>query len=164
MGLIYLRPCEYRVFDGPAVAETLVGSCVCVCLYNRTNGMAAMNHYLRARDEGRPDCNVGEFGSLSTVHIIKELMAVDPVAGHYKAQVFGGAAVLKTQTSTYSVGENNIDVALEVFKAYRIRVIRQDVGGDRGRRVRFDTATNIVECRFAGDVGKGKRLRIGNEE
>lgn len=116
-----------------------------------------MNHFLRAYDEGKPDCNIGEYGSLSTDHIIRSLLETDPDISHYRAQVFGGAAVIKTSSHAYAIGEKNIAVALEVLAHYRIRIINKDVGGTRGRRIKFDTSTNTVHCRFAGQVGKKYR-------
>ncbi len=159
MDRIFLKPCEYRICKGPEEIETLVGSCVSVCLYNIKNGQAAMNHFLRASDEGKPNCDIGEYGSLSTDHIIKSLLEIDGDVSHYRAQVFGGAAVLKTQSQAYSIGEKNIDIAMEVLGHYRIRVINKDVGGTRGRNIIFDTSKNTVHCRFAGQVSKQHRKR-----
>jgi chemotaxis protein CheD len=159
MDRISLKPCEYRICKGPEEIETLLGSCVSVCLYNIKNGQAAMNHFLRACDNGKPDCKTGEYGSLSTPYIIKSLMEIDPDASHYRAQIFGGAAVIKTKSSAYSIGENNINIALEVLAHYRIRIINKDIGGTRGRNIIFDTSTNTVHCRFAGQVSKKYRKK-----
>jgi len=58
----FLKPGEFHVTSKPLILETLVGSCVCVCLYNVKNGWAAMNHFLRDRPGGESSVNVGEFG------------------------------------------------------------------------------------------------------
>ena len=153
MDRVFLLPGEYRISKQQEIVETLVGSCVSVCLYNTKTGQAAMNHFLQDQPVGETDCDVGQYGSTATEHIIKALMKFDPVSDHYRAQIFGGAAVIKT-SNNYNVGQKNIDIVRKILTAHRIRIIREEIGGTRGRRVRFDTSTNEVFCRFAGQVGK----------
>ena len=92
-------------------------------------------------------------------YIIKALMKFDTVSNHYHAQIFGGAATIKTNSNEHSIGQKNIDIARKILANHRIRIIREESGETRGRRVRFDTATNTVFCRFAGQIGKKYRKR-----
>lgn len=150
----FLKPGEFCIVTEPATLETLVGSCVCVCLYNSRNGCAAMNHFLRDQPAKESRADVGEFGKTSTEHIVARLLAIDNDPSHYKAMIFGGAAVLKTESGPSDIGTKNVDIALKVLADAHIRVVHKDVGGRRGRRVTFETETGTVHCRFAGDVGK----------
>jgi chemotaxis protein CheD len=84
---------------------------------------------------------------------------IDPELGHYRASVFGGAAVLKTPTADNRIGLGNIEAALEVLRRSHIRIATQEVGGTRGRRIRFNTETGEIECRFAGDIPGGRADR-----
>lgn len=154
MDRIFILPGEYRISRGPEVIETLVGSCVSVCLYNTRTGRAAMNHFLRDQPADAADPDVGQYGSSATEFIIRTLFQHDPAAGHYTAQVFGGAAVVKTRNPGEAIGQKNIEMARAVLAAHRIRIIHEEVGGNRGRRIRFDTSNNTVFCRFAGQVGR----------
>lgn len=149
-----LRPGEFCIATEPTILETLVGSCVCICLYNYRNGCAAMNHFLRDRPVRNNPTNIGEFGSTSTEHIVAKLMAIDDEPSHYRAMVFGGAAVLKTEKNPSDIGRKNVEVAMEVLSNAHIQIAHKEVGGRRGRRVTFETETGKVHCRFAGDVGK----------
>lgn len=151
-----LLPRDFYIATEPAILETLVGSCVAVCLYNYKIGCAAMNHFLRDRPVGDCAVDIGEFGSTSTMHIISELLAIDSVTRHYRAMVFGGAAVVRTTGGESDIGRKNVEVALEVLADARIRVTEKQVLGTRGRRVTFNTEDGTVKWRFAGDLG-GKR-------
>lgn len=151
---VFLLPGEYRISEQQEIVETLVGSCVCVCLYNTKTGQAAMNHFLLDSPAGEIDRDIGKYGSTATEYIIKALIKFDPIQGHYRGQIFGGAAVIKTSSNEYNIGQKNIDIVRKILTAHRIRIIREEIGGTRGRRVRFDTSTNEVFCRFAGQVGK----------
>ena len=153
----FLLPGKYQIAKRPMTVETLVGSCVSVCLYNRKTGWAAMNHFLQDRPRSEADCDIGKYGSTATEHIINALMKTDSDPSHYRAQIFGGAAVIKTNNPGSDIGQKNIEVVQKILTAHRIRIIREEVGGTRGRRVRFDTATNTVFCRFAGQIGKKHR-------
>jgi chemotaxis protein CheD len=151
---VFLLPGQFRICDGPEVLETLVGSCVAVCLYNRKSGHAAMNHFLQSHPVLESDSDIGRYGVTSTEHIIQALLRSDPAASHYDAYIFGGAAVLRSASEKANIGQANIDVARDVLNRYRIRIVHEEVGGTRGRRIKFDTGENKVSCRFAGDVRK----------
>ena len=148
----FLRPGEFYADHTPAVAETLVGSCVAVCLYNFKQGFGAMNHFLMDRPKNPADVDIGRYGVTSTRHIIDAMVAMYPEPTHYRANVIGGAAVLKTAHADGHIGSANVEAALEVLREAHIRIASQEVGGTRGRRIRFNTQTGEITCRFAGDI------------
>lgn len=164
MDHIFLLPGEYHVTKKQISIDTLLGSCVSVCLYNIKNGYAAMNHFLldRPKDDLNPD--IGRYGITSTDHIINTLMSVDNNQYNYRAQIFGGAAVVDALTGCRDIGGRNMLVAQEVLDSYRIRIIKKDVGGTCGRRIKFDTSSNTVQCKYTGQTEEAKRLaRMRNE-
>ena len=158
MNHIFLLPGEYHVTKKQMSIDTLLGSCVSVCLYNTKNGYAAMNHFLLDRPKEEPTTDVGRYGTASTEHIISTLMSIDDNPYNYRAQIFGGAAVVDALTDSRDIGGRNMLVAQEVLDSYRIRVIKKDVGGTRGRRIKFDTTSNTVHCRYTGQTEEAKRL------
>ena len=153
----FLRPGEFYATQRPAVIETLVGSCVTVCLYDFKAGFGMMNHYVRDHPRDELGANVGEFGITATQRIVRAALKIDDNAQHYRAGVFGGAAVLKMASGQGDIGEANVKVARDVLRAAGIRIVREEVGGTRGRRVTFNTQTGEIECRFAGDIPRKKR-------
>lgn len=72
-------------------------------------------------------------------------MKRDSNPGHYLAQIFGGAKVIKTNST-------DNDIARKILTTQGIRIIRKEVGGTRCRRIRFDTVTNTVFCRLTGQI------------
>jgi chemotaxis receptor (MCP) glutamine deamidase CheD/AmiR/NasT family two-component response regulator len=156
----YLLPGEYHVTKKQMSIDTLLGSCVSVCLYNRSNGYAAMNHFLLDRPNDEQTTDIGRYGTTSTEHIISTLMSVDDNPFHYRAQIFGGGAVVDALEGGREIGGRNMLVAHEVLDSYRIQIIKKDIGGTRGRRIKFDTATNTVECKYTGHSEEAKRLAL----
>lgn len=154
----FLLPGEYHVTKKKMSIDTLLGSCISVCLYNVKNGHAAMNHFLLDRPKDPDTKDIGRYGTTSTEHIINTLMAIDASAFNYRAQVFGGAAVVDALSATTDIGHKNLLVAMEVLDSYGIRVTKKDIGGKLGRRIKFDTATNTVHCKLTGSTEEGRRL------
>ena len=156
----FLLPGEYHVTKKQMSIDTLLGSCVGVCLYNSKNGYAAMNHFLLDRPNDEQTTDIGRYGTTSTDQIISTLMSVDDNPFNYRAQIFGGASVVDALTDSRNIGGRNMLVAQEVLDSYRIRVTKKDVGGTRGRRIKFDTASNTVHCRYTGQTEEAKRLAL----
>jgi chemotaxis protein CheD len=148
----FLRPGEFYIGRGPVLAETLVGSCVAVCLYNFKERFGVMNHFLTDRPANPADRDIGRYGVTSTRRLVEAVLEVDPELTHYRATIIGGAMVLKTANADGRIGQGNVAAAMEVLHAARIRIAAQEVGGTRGRRIRFNTQTGEIECRFAGDI------------
>ena len=146
----YLMPGEYHITRSPMQIDTLLGSCVSVCLRNRVKGFAAMNHYLLARPTKDNDNDVGRYGTTSIEHIVKSLLAMDPNPDHLEAQIFGGGAVMDSLSKTSNVGGDNIAMAKEMLAKFKIRITKSDVAGKQGRRISFNTETNEVISRTVG--------------
>ncbi len=153
----FLRPGQYYAVKRAAMVETLVGSCVAVCLYNSKAGFGAMNHFLRARPRRSSVTDTGQYGVTATRHIVRAMLRIDDDPRHFRASVFGGAAVLKSGGAEGGIGEANVEVARQVLREAGIRIVREEVGGTRGRRIKFNTTTGEIDCRFAGDIPRKRR-------
>ncbi len=152
-----LLPGHYCVTDQAMVLETLVGSCVAVCIFNRKQPLCAMNHFILDRPPEGGSGDVGRYGSTSTERIIRMLLERDSQIGHYEVMIFGGAAVLDSGQDRFDIGRQNLEAAMEVLAQYRLRIVRAETCGNRGRRIYFDTQTHTVDCRFCGDIPHKRR-------
>ncbi len=156
----FLLPGEFHSTKRPMLLSTLLGSCVSVCLYNKINGFAALNHFMLATGSAEDmKKDVGKYGVSSTTRIIRSLMTIDADSANYTAQIFGGGHVTKSHLEFQNgIGDQNIKIAEDILRKYRIKVIHKDVAGSKGRKIFFDTSTNIVASRFIGDTKEGQRL------
>lgn len=142
----FLLPGEYACTKKPTQLSTVLGSCVSVCLYNTTNGMAAMNHFIYPElKNGSPEKDSGRYGVTAIDKIIKTLFNFDPNPRHYKAQIFGGAHVINTLNSNVTIGDRNVAVAEELLREYRIPITRKETGGNTGFKISMNTETNLVD-------------------
>ncbi len=156
----FLLPSEFHSTKKAMNLDTLLGSCVSICLYNKSNGFASMNHFLLdSGSEENMKQDPGKYGLSSCSRIIKTLMTVDNKPSNYTAQVFGGGKVNSHLAFQDSIGDKNVEMAENVLKEHRIRVAHRDVGGLKGRKISFDTSSNKVVCRIMGESEEGKRLK-----
>lgn len=144
----FLLPGDHVTARKPMRLGTLLGSCVAVCLSNPYRQVAAMNHYMLPQANGNPDH--GRFGDTSTTLIIRTLFALDSDPKHYRAKLFGGAAVLGDVGPLSHIGLRNIEIARDVLHSFQIAISSEDVGGAKGRRIDFYTDRNEVSCRQIG--------------
>lgn len=111
-----------------------------------------MNHFMLPEAQGDTS-EIGRFGDTSTDRIIRTVMTLDQNPRHYRAQIFGGGAVLGALGSGAKIGERNVEIARRILGEAGIPIDHEDVGGTLGRRVDFDTSTGRVFCRTVQSSG-----------
>jgi chemotaxis receptor (MCP) glutamine deamidase CheD/CheY-like chemotaxis protein len=144
----FLLPGDSVTTRKPAHLATLLGSCVSVCLSNPIQRTAGMNHYMLPEAAGAGD--PGRYGDTSIRQLIKTLFALDPNPGHYRARVYGGGQVIGHLGALGDIGARNIEIARRLLAEFGIDIQHEDVGGNQGRRIAFNTQIDVVECRIVG--------------
>jgi chemotaxis protein CheD len=129
------------VADTPAVVTTILGSCVSVCLWSES--VAGISHFILPRGGNQPS---GRYGSHALPMLLEKVIAAGATKSDLVAAVFGGASVLGDSPGEAFLGRSNVDKARDFLRTHEIPLIRQDVGGVKGRKLVFRTinATTIV--------------------
>jgi len=128
--MAYLYPGELMVSQEPCTVSTVVGSCVAIFLWDARLKIGGMNHYLLPHGEPSP-----RYGTTAVRALIDRLVSLGSAPEHLVAKVFGGAHVLGHAPAGNHLGKQNSDLAFSLLQEMRIRVLANDVGGTRGRRV-----------------------------
>ena len=125
----------------PVVLDTLLGSCVAVCLYDPWLRAGGMNHILL------PFCKAGESNPRCGVHAIKllinELMKLGGDRRRFVAKAFGGANVLQG-IKMPPIGERNARFVREFLAAEKIPLLAERLGGDHAVHLYFRTDSGKV--------------------
>ena len=145
----YLEGCEHYTLkpgyifasERPLVIQTVLGSCISVCLHDRQRSIGGMNHFQMPRTLDAP--RTAKFGEPSTQGLIRSLLDFGSRQGDLVAQLYGGAS-LPEKPLSLEVSNDNILVAREVLAHYRIPILSEDVGGFLGRKLLFMTELNQV--------------------
>ncbi|QTA85258.1 chemotaxis protein CheD [Desulfonema magnum] len=149
----FLEPGYIFLATKPAIISGVLGSCVSVCLYDRKRKIGGMNHFQLpyAREKGLA---TAIYGNAAIVMLIRMMTSDGSKIKHLEAQILGGA--YNPGISQKNIGQENIKVARRILAEKRISVVSEDVGGEKGRKIVFNTNTNEVA------VIKVDRLRKGD--
>lgn len=139
----FLYPGTIVIKSEPHQITTVLGSCIAVCLWDQERRMGGMNHYLLPQN-GLNDCLTPRYGNIAISHLLQRILNSGGKKKNLVAKIFGGATVLQNAASNISVGSRNIQIAYDILKWEKIKLISQDVGGHFGRKIMFNTLTGAV--------------------
>ncbi len=142
---------EIHVTTEKIVLSTVLGSCVAVCLYDGARGVAGMNHYLLPKPDIENGNKSTRFGLYAIRDLIQQMREKGADLRQTQARIFGGAHVLAQFSAFKSIPDRNVELARQSLKDVGIRVIAEDVGGERGRRVLFETGNGKVLVRIVSN-------------
>ncbi len=141
---------DYAVAAGRTLATSGLGSCLGIALYAPESGVGALVHPMLPfrEDAGRPRERFVDSG----VRLALEALSARE-AGPVEAKLTGGATIVRFEADPDGpVGERNVAAAREVLAAEGVGLVGEEVGGDAGRSMRFDTATGQVVVRRTDGV------------
>lgn len=144
----FLLPGDSVTTRRPTHLATLLGSCVSVCLSNPSQRTAGMNHYMLP--EATAGADLGRYGDTSIRQLVKTLFALDADRRHYRSRIYGGAKVIGHLGTLGDIGARNIEIARRLLDEYGLAIEHEEVGGTQGRRIDFNTQTDVIECRIVG--------------
>ena len=137
----FLQPGYIFVPDQSGSISTVIGSAVSVCIYDRKKQIGGMNHfqfpYMATKGK-----TTAVYGNVATIALIKMMLAHESRKKDFEAQIFGGA--YNPQQNDEDIGRENIEIARKILLKSKISIMSEDVGGERGRKVVFNTSTNEV--------------------
>lgn len=153
--LTVLHPGEYAATSRPRILQTLLGSCVAACLYDKDTGIAGLNHFLLAAPRyplktPMLESDAGRYGIHAMELLINDMMKKGAHRPRLRAKVFGGAKVLSTgaEGDFFKIHQVNQRFILEFMETEKIPLDAIDLGGSRGRVIYFNTGTMKVTMRY----------------
>lgn len=139
---------QCHVDYAPAAISTVLGSCVAVCLYDPILELAGMNHYLLPLWNGN-GLQSPKYGNICIPRLIDEMVAKGAMTHRMQAKIFGGASITTgTLLASMMIGEKNIIIARDILGEYKIPIVAQDVGGNKGRKIQLDCARGSVLMKY----------------
>lgn len=142
----YLLPNTLFVSKSNIYIQTVLGSCVAVCLHDEVNKISGMNHYMLPiwNDGGLASA---KFGNIAIPKLIDAMLKHGAYKNNLVAKVFGGANPV-LETDVYAIGKRNADIAFELLQKNGIKVLKSDCGGSRGRKISLHTETNTIHLKY----------------
>jgi len=149
-----VKVAEWAADRGEGVLVTLgLGSCVAIMLYDAESRAGAMAHVLLPSISlARDISNRAKFPETAVPLLIERLKALGADPRRLSAKLAGGASMFSQLATpgTIQMGERNVLAARSALRGAGIPIVREAVGGERGRSVRFYLKDGRVEIRSVG--------------
>ncbi|WP_224981770.1 chemotaxis protein CheD [Geomonas agri] len=145
--VVFLKPGQIMVSSEPVLVTTLLGSCVAVTIFNYRLRLGAICHAQLPGTGDLFDAQDGHHGKYVDTAIramLERMLHRGALRGELEAKVFGGADMFDALGRLRSVGRQNAEMALKILANESVRVAKQDLGGERGRKIIFHSHTGEV--------------------
>jgi chemotaxis protein CheD len=138
----FLFPSTLVVTQNQCRIQTILGSCVSVCLFDERLKWGGINHYMLPwwNGKGVPS---PQYGDIAIERLLEKLNLIGSYKNNLVAKVFGGANQHGSQ-----IGSHNVETAYEILTAHGIKIVSKSVGGIQGRKIVFDTKTGQVFMKY----------------
>jgi chemotaxis protein CheD len=140
----FLYPSTLFSSKEPFLVNTILGSCVAVCLYDPILKIGGINHYMLPLWNGQGLASP-KFGNIAIHKLVEKMESLGSAKKNLVAKVFGGGNVIESNTIQFMIGERNASIAKDMLKELNIQIISQSVGGNLGRKIQFNTHTGEVK-------------------
>ena len=137
----FLKPGYIYLPEKPTVISTVLGSSVSVSLYDKTLAIGGMNHFLfPVVDTGKQTTSL--YGNIAVLTLIRMMLKNGSALSNLEAQIFGGA--YNSVDSSRDIGRDNCKTARHILNQKQIKIVSEDVGGEMGRKIVFNTLNNEI--------------------
>jgi chemotaxis protein CheD len=123
------------------VISTVLGSSVSVCIYDRKRNVGGINHF-QFPFIGESNQATAKYGNVATIALIRMMVNNGSKIKHLEAQILGGA--YNRKVSPKNIGLENIMTARKILIREMISIASEDVGGEKGRKIVFNTNTSEI--------------------
>jgi chemotaxis protein CheD len=151
---VIVKVADWAADRGDRVLVTLgLGSCVAIMLHDAQAGAGAMAHVLLPSISlARDITNRAKFPETAVPLLVERLTALGADPRRLVAKLAGGASMFGQliMPGTIQMGERNVLAARSALRTAAIPIVREAVGGERGRTVRFHVKDGRVEIRSVG--------------
>ncbi len=143
MDKYFLHSSEIYVGEKPSEVTTVLGSCISVCLRDRFLNIGGINHFMLPLWSGE-GLATPKYGNIAIAKLLEKMELLGCKIENIEAKIFGGASVIKNGEATFSVGKQNILLAQDLLKKYKIPIIASNIHGSSGRKLLFLTHSGVV--------------------
>jgi len=137
---VYLQPGYICLPARPTKLFTVVGAGIVVTLYDTKKKYGGMNYYVRPK-RVRPEHSTPEYACPAIIGLLAMLLKHGSKLEDLEAHMYGGASNSNMSDHIEGLSDDNIKIGFEILDHKKIRIAGKDIGGDRGRKVVFNTST-----------------------
>jgi len=129
-----LMPGEFYISENEEMITTVLGSCVSACIYDPSNKVGGMNHFMLPDKGAAQSDESARYGIFAMESLINELLKRGCRKNDLKVKLFGGGQIIQNMSD---VGRKNILFAKNFLYAEGMRLEASDLGLIFPRKVNF---------------------------
>lgn len=143
----FLYPATLFIDTEPFIVNTLLGSCIAVCLWDNVLKIGGINHFMLPLWNGKGLASP-KYGNIAIEKLLDGMINLGCKRYNLIAKVFGGGAVIEKKTELFNIGKRNIEIAIDILNDEKIPIVAKSVGGELGRKMQFNTQTGEVKMKY----------------
>ena len=147
---VFLHPGQIHVHAHPACVSTVCGPGTVVCFWDAERRWGGICHYVvsAAPCRVRPNPQFATVALDTTLRMLRELGTPER---RLQAKVFGGATPAG-MPELHDIAVQNVVYIHTQLAERGIPILREDVGGDRGRKIVYYTESNLAKVLRAEQI------------
>lgn len=149
---------EYSVLTNPDIIVTLgLGSCVGVCIRDKKKNIGGMVHVMLPHNNVDNKEKPGKYADTGIEKVIEGIVQKGGDRNNFEAKIAGGAAMFSNSKKSMDIGRKNIDAVKNILKSNNIKIISEEIGGNRARSIEYDLSNGDLQVK---KVGGGEKVEI----
>lgn len=141
---------DYAVHgNGPVFSTSGLGSCVGVALYDDRADVSGLAHVMLPDSTAVDDENEAKFADTAIPAMLEEMHGYGADSRNVGAKLAGGANMLQFTSIERAIGTRNVEAVRAILAHHEVTIVGEDVGGEHGRSLRFDSTTGTLRIKSA---------------
>jgi chemotaxis protein CheD len=148
-----ILPGECYVSTQAEAIQTVLGSCISVCIRDKRLGIGGMNHFMLPVQEGEKGITRQNsinpalcYGNWAMEFLINAILKQGGRRELFEVKMFGGGRVLAGMTNI-DIGARNIEFARGYLQQEKLNLVAEDVGDICPRKILYFPQTGVVKLR-----------------
>lgn len=141
------------VLDPGAIMTIGLGSCIGIALYDKTTKVAGLAHImLPDSTQFKSNTNPMKFADLAIPMLIEKMEKQGCNKRNIVAKIAGGASMFNFSDKSIisDIGKRNSDAVKKALKEESIRIIAEEIGGNKGRTMILKASDGSVILKVVG--------------
>lgn len=143
----FLYPAALYASKKPYQINTILGSCVAVCIWDSVLKYGGMCHYMLPYWNGEGLASP-KYGNIAIEKLLEKMYSFGSEKRNLIAKLFGGGEVIDFKNPQFHIGQRNIKLANEMLNDKKIPIVSASLGGKLGRKIIFYTDTGNVKQKY----------------
>lgn len=145
---------DANVVSSPDKLVTIgLGSCVGIAIYDKSKAIGGLAHIMLPDSTQFNNINNPlKFADLAIPILVDKMIKQGALKSNLKAKIAGGASMFNfsDKSMVMDIGNRNSESVKKTLAKLCIPLIGEDVGGNKGRTVIFDTSNGTVQIKTVG--------------